>query len=172
FKKTPTVIDIAAKIINAPISKNARFQMIPPTASRIKSTPYVNGKNGFTAWKNSGNKTTGYVPPELAICNTSKMIATAFPTSPNSAMAVYTIDINTRLINNPNMTNQNGLLTSTPRINISPNVTMTVCNNPIVINVSIRPVYTTFGLNVSSSGTFGDNKEINNNPPTHKDNTV
>src|SRR5699024_12733155 len=106
-------------MLRNPISRNARSHTIPPTASRNRSTAYVNGRNGLIAWKNSGSDTTGYVPPEPAICRTSKTMASALPTSPNTDTSEYTISINTTMINKPNNTNQTDDDSITPTINIS-----------------------------------------------------
>src|SRR5690625_6391536 len=80
----PNNTNIAPDTVRKIRSLITSSQTIPPTASLIKSTAYVNGRNGLIIWKNSGSNTTGYVPPDPEICSTSNTMAIAFPTSPNT----------------------------------------------------------------------------------------
>src|SRR5699024_8799503 len=89
-----------------------------------------NGKNGLITWKNFGNKTTGYVPPEPAICNTNITITIDLPISPNIDTNVYTIVTNIKLQNKPKITNHMGLAIFTPSKKMSPVVTIKVCKIP------------------------------------------
>src|SRR5699024_9030751 len=106
------------------------LQTIPPSASRIRSMAHVNGKNGLITWKNFGNNTTGYVPPEPAICKTSITITIDLPTSPNMDTNVYTMVIKIKLQNNPKNTNHIELAIYTSNKNISPVITIKVCKIP------------------------------------------
>src|SRR5699024_12763755 len=97
-------------------------------------------------WKNSDNNTTGYVPPDPAICNTNRIIAIAFPTSPNTDTRVYTIDINTSTMIKPKTTNQMGSFIYTTRMNISHNVTLSDWKKPNVKKVGEQHKYYSYSI--------------------------
>src|SRR5699024_12512276 len=89
-----------------PISFSARSQTMPPTASRMISTAYVDGKKGLFTWKNSGSSMTGYVPRDPEICKTSNTIAIAFTTYPYTDTREYRSRLHVKLIYKPIMTHQ------------------------------------------------------------------
>src|SRR5699024_8753956 len=96
-------------------------------------------KNGLITWKNFGNNTTGYVPPEPAICKTSITITIDLPTAPNMDTNVETMLIKIKLQNNPKTTNQIQLDIFTCNKKMSPVVTINVCNRPKKTNSNNLP---------------------------------
>src|SRR5699024_10838118 len=127
-----------------------------------------NGNNGVIIWKNFGNSTTGYVPPDPAICNTNNIIIIALPTSPKIETTVYIIVINTAPTMTPKPINANIEETSTLYINRLPNIAIIACKKPIVNKVNNRPNYIWRGLTSGSNVISVVNNEISNKPPTHK----
>src|SRR5699024_5236576 len=123
-------------------------------------------------WKNFGNSTTGYVPPDPAICNTNNIIIIALPTSPKIETTVYIIVINTAPTMSPKPINANIEETSTFNINRLPNIAIIAWKKPFVKNVNNHPKYIWRGLIFGSSVISVVNNEISNKPPTQKAKTV
>ena len=102
----------------------------------------MNGKYGFTVWKNAGVTSIGKVPPEPATCITKSIIPTALPIFPNTDTREYTIQVNTILVNIEPNTSNGGFTALTPSMYISPTLTISACIIAIVRNVSPLPKYT------------------------------
>lgn len=115
------------------------FSYIPPIHSLIAFIAYGNGKKIYTALKNAGSASIGYVPPLPATWSTMTTTASAFPISPKDMVREYMSSENVRLVTAPVAINETGCTHCILSRYKSPSTMIKVCTCDSKKNVRYLP---------------------------------